>query len=258
MIGKRIEYERMHAAERRLWWYRLLHGKVVRAIRAFSPARAPAILDAGCGTGGLLEALREAGFSDLTGFDFSADAVEFTRQRGFVAEQLRVQDVARFQPEATFDVIVCNDVFCYLSSDEIRATLRAFAARLRPGGLVITNNNAFQALRGTHDLAVGIPQRFVRAEWLRFGQETGLTVRVATYWSLLLVPLIFVVRAWQRLQIRLGRVNPAEVPSDVRVPAGPVNAALYGLVRLEDRLLRSVPLGSSIFTVYQHDESLHG
>lgn len=251
MIGKRIEYERMHAVERRLWWYRLLHGKVVRAIRAFGPVKNPAILDAGCGTGGLLEALREAGFSNLAGFDFSADAVEFTRERGFSVEQLRVQDMARFQPGTRFDVIVCNDVFCYLTDEEIVATLRAFADRLLPGGLVITNNNAFRALRGTHDVAVGVPRRFVRAEWLRFGREAGLTVRVATYWSLLLVPLIFAVRAWQRLTLRLGWVDPARVASDVKLPPAPLNGVLYALVRAEDRVLGSAPLGSSVFTVFQ-------
>lgn len=251
MIGKRIEYERMHAVERKLWWYRLLHGKVVRAIRSFSGAKNPAVLDAGCGTGGLLEALREAGFTSLAGFDFSADAVEFTRERGFVAEQRRVQDVADFQPGQSFDVIVCNDVFCYLSDEEIVATLRAFAVRLHPGGLVITNNNAFRALRGTHDVAVGVPRRFVRADWLRVGRAAGLRVRVATYWSLLLVPLIFAVRSWQRLTLRLGWVDPAQVASDVKLPPRPLNAVLYGLVRAEDRLLHSSPLGSSVFTVYQ-------
>lgn len=251
MIGKRIEYERMRDVERELWWYRLLHGKVVRAIRAFFPGKNPAILDAGCGTGGLLDALRGAGFTDLSGFDFSADAVEFTRERGFAVEQRRVQDVASFRPGTSFDVIVCNDVFCYLTDAEIVATLRAFADRLRPNGLVVTNNNAFRALRGTHDVAVGVPRRFVRAEWLRFGRDAGLTVRVATYWSLLLVPLIFAVRAWQRLTLRLGWVDPARVASDVKLPPAPLNAVLYGLVRTEDRLLRKAPLGSSVFAVFQ-------
>lgn len=251
MIGKRIEYERMHAVERKLWWYRILHGKVLRAIRAFSPTKHPVVLDAGCGTGGLLDALRGAGYSSLAGFDFSADAVEFTRERGFAVEQLRVQDVARFQPGIRFDVIVCNDVFCYLSDGEIVATLRAFADRLQPGGLVITNNNAFRALRGTHDVAVGVPRRFVRAEWLAFGREAGLAVRLATYWSLLLVPLIFAVRAWQRLTLRRGWVDPARVASDVKLPPAPVNAALHALVRAEDRLLPSAPLGSSVFCVFQ-------
>jgi SAM-dependent methyltransferase len=251
MIGKRIEYERMHAVERHLWWYRILHGKVVRAIQAYAPSPTPRILDAGCGTGGLLDALRAAGFTDLTGFDFSADAVEFTQQRGFAVEELPVQEVARFQPGTLFDVIICNDVFCYLSEAEIVRTLRQFGERLRPGGLVITNNNAFRALRGTHDVAVGIPRRFVRADWQRFGREAGLPVRLATYWSMLLVPLIFAVRSWQRLSLRLNRVDREQVPSDVKLPPLPVNGALYRLVRLEERVLPTAPLGSSVFFVFQ-------
>ncbi len=53
---ERAEYERMHAVEDRMWWYRGL-----RALTAQLLARALAgsstagpILDAGCGTGGML------------------------------------------------------------------------------------------------------------------------------------------------------------------------------------------------------------
>ena len=53
------EYERMHAVEDRMWWYRglrtLARFLLVRALSR-SAAEGP-VLDAGCGTGGMLALL---------------------------------------------------------------------------------------------------------------------------------------------------------------------------------------------------------
>jgi hypothetical protein len=76
-----------------------------------------------------------------------------------------------------------------------------------------------------------------------------LRVTYATYWSLLLSPLIMVVRAWQRFQMRRGKVDFSQQASDVAVPPALINQTLYGLVKLEEALLPSGPFGSSIFTV---------
>ena len=56
---ERAEYERMHAVEDRMWWYRglraLAASELARAL-ARSAAAGP-VLDAGCGTGGMLRVL---------------------------------------------------------------------------------------------------------------------------------------------------------------------------------------------------------
>ena len=53
---ERAEYERMHAVEDRMWWYRGLRALAAQLLAralAGSPAAGP-VLDAGCGTGGML------------------------------------------------------------------------------------------------------------------------------------------------------------------------------------------------------------
>src|SRR5258708_40368003 len=56
---ERAEYERMHAVEDRMWWYRglraLAASELARALGR-STAEGP-VLDAGCGTGGMLARL---------------------------------------------------------------------------------------------------------------------------------------------------------------------------------------------------------
>src|SRR5260370_17741210 len=59
---ERGEYERMHAVEDRMWWYRGLRTLAARELaRALgrSTAQGP-VLDAGCGTGGMLARLGPA------------------------------------------------------------------------------------------------------------------------------------------------------------------------------------------------------
>ena len=51
---ERVEYERMHAVEDRMWWYRGLRRLVAQVLdRALADSTAAGpLLDAGCGTGG--------------------------------------------------------------------------------------------------------------------------------------------------------------------------------------------------------------
>src|SRR5436190_21109185 len=56
---ERAEYERMHAVEDRMWWYRGLRSLVAQEL-AHALARCTQtgpVLDAGCGTGGMLARL---------------------------------------------------------------------------------------------------------------------------------------------------------------------------------------------------------
>ena len=78
MIGRSDEYEKMFRLEGQLWWYRILHERVESVLRQhFGDKRDIQLLDAGCGTGGLLSFLRQRNYNNLRGIDGSADAVAF-------------------------------------------------------------------------------------------------------------------------------------------------------------------------------------
>ncbi len=252
MIGKYDEYERMFKAERRLWWYRILHQKVTERIRKHFPNRTDvSILDAGCGTGGLLMHLRDSGFKQIEGFDFSQDGVAFSKSRGLDITHHDLTKIAQYRPDKTFDVIVCDDVFTYFSDEVIAEILKGIRAKLKPGGVFITNNNAHEAFAGTHDILVGGQKRFVKEDMARLGQMAGLKVTYATYWSFFLSPLIMTVRAWQRFQLRRGKIDLSQESSDVAVPPNFVNEPLYWLVKLEEKMLGRGPFGSSVFVTMQ-------
>ena len=248
MIGKTDEYQRMYEAERQLWWYRILHQKVLSQIKQYFHNRVDiSILDAGCGTGGLLSYLQEQGFEQLQGFDFSTDAVAFSKQRGLNVIQQDLSQLAEYEPQKQFDVIICNDVFTYFSDETIVQILQAIRAKLKPNGLFISNNNAHAAFAGIHDLVVGGQKRFVEADLQRLTTAAGLPMVYHTYWSFLLALPILLVRAWQRFQLRRGWIDIENHPSDVAVPPVWLNQLLYGLVKLEEKIGNRMPFGSSIF-----------
>ncbi len=247
MIDKPDEHRRMYAVEEQLWWYRHLHNLVVQSIqRRFGLRKDLAVFDAGCGTGGLLNRLRQEGYTQIQGVDGSVEGVACCRERGLTVDQLNLNHLTTYDPAATYDVIICNDVFCYFDDAELQTLLTEFGRRLRPGGVLISNNNAFSAFKGEHDLAVGSLRRFVRADFDRLVPPAGLRIHSSTYWSLLLSPLILLVRQWQALQLRLGWRSAGQPVSDVALPHPLVNRVLYGLVTAEQKLIASAPFGSSL------------
>lgn len=250
MIGRSEEFEKMFRIEEQLWWYRILHERVVDTIvHFFNGRRDVSILDAGCGTGGLLHFMRERGYTMLRGIDGSSDAVDFCHERGLPVQLVNLNELTGFEPDVLYDVIVCNDVFCYFNNDDLTRLLTQLARRLKPDGILISNNNAFGIFQGQHDLAVGSTRRFVQADFDRLMPPTGLNIVRSTYWSFLLAPLIVAMRQWQSWQLRLGWRRAENAQSDVYLPSSWVNKTLYTVVRLEGKLFQRTPFGSSLFIV---------
>ncbi|QDK78208.1 class I SAM-dependent methyltransferase [Spirosoma sp. KCTC 42546] len=250
MIGRSEEYAKMFQLEGQLWWYRSLHERVEQALQTqFGSRRDIRILDAGCGTGGMLDFLRHKGYTILQGIDGSADAVEFCHERGFSVTLLDLTKLASFEPEVQYDVIICNDVFCYFTEADLPPLLSALRHRLKSNGILVSNNNAFSVFEGQHDIAVGIIRRFVLADFEYLLPQAGLIINYATYWSFVLSPVILLIRQWQRLQLKLGWQKPEDAKSDVYLPSAWINETLYHIAKTEQKLLSRTPFGSSLFII---------
>ena len=255
MIGRSEEYEKMFRLEGKLWWYRSLHERVETALQQqFGDRRDITILDAGCGTGGLMDFLRRCGYTNVRGIDGSVDAVAFCHERGFSVAPVNLKNLTDFEPDVQYDAIVLNDVFCYFTDAELPLLVDALAYRLKPDGILVSNNNAFSLFRGQHDVAVGIIRRFIRADFERLVPATGLHIGFSTYWSFALSPLILLMRQWQRLQLAFGWRKPEEAKSDVYLPGAWLNETLYRIVRAERTLFPRTPFGSSLFIIVRKQE----
>tara|TARA_B100000678_G_C18223976_1_gene508051 strand:+ start:1704 stop:2462 length:759 start_codon:yes stop_codon:yes gene_type:complete len=252
MMQKQEEYEKMAAVERDMWWFKALHQQVYSAIRKQFSSTSIKILDAGCGTGGLISYLQEKGYNHVQGFDLSEYGLQFCRQRELDVWEGNVTHVQEYAPENSLDVIICNDVFCYLTKEERLSTITSFQKLLKKGGLLIMNNASLNAYRGKHDIAVGVGQRFSRKRILTWFKGTAFRPLQARYWPLLLAPIIFVFRSAQRVSNR--NASSLETQSDVKLPALWINRLLLRITQMELKLFDTAFTGSSFFIVVKNGE----
>lgn len=245
MIGKRLEYEAMAECEKELWWYRCLHELSMKSLKGV-PADAR-ILDAGCGTGGLLQRLELAGYTNLEGFDLSEDALEFARlnTRSRVS-QLDITALSQRHPAGTFDVIISHDIICLLNDEAAHRALSGLIHGLKPGGMLLLNLPAGKAFSGTHDKAVGIQRRYSRRSLRALLSDYPVRAEFI-FWPFLLSPIIFSIRSWQRLT--LAFTKKADHASDVKLPPRWLNRFFHQLTKWEIDSLKARLWGSSIFTV---------
>ncbi len=150
-----IEYERMDAAEERLWWYRALHAQLLDALgRSPLPAGA-AILDAGCGTGGLLKRLAAiAPGRPRVGLDREATAAHRAACKSDASIVIGSVDALPFA-DASFGA----DMLYHRDVDPSRAASDAYRC-LMPEGMIVVNRPAFGWLASYHDRQVHGARRY--------------------------------------------------------------------------------------------------
>lgn len=244
------EYRMMYEAEERLWWYRILHEKVLKEIQnRFRENKQIKILDAGCGTGGLMSFLIKHGYENIQGFDYSADAVSFCKERNLNVQQTDISNFESVFEKESFDIIVNDDVVYQFDNLTITNIFRTFQSILKSDGIIITNNNAFNIFYGTHDIAVGGKQRFRLSDFEKNFVNLELRIIHHTYWSLLLSPLILLVRLSQQVQLKLNLIDLKNIKSDVSVPSNLVNNFFYRVVKFEENIFKKGIFGSSLFMV---------
>ncbi|MFM1767821.1 MAG: hypothetical protein RJA22_350 [Verrucomicrobiota bacterium] len=246
----------MAAVEGRHWWYRTLHGLVLRAIRRHPRGRDLTLLDAGCGTGGLLQFLRNRGFRNVSGFDRSPEAVRLGRARGLeiILHDLRL--LGQWRPPRSVDVLTAQDSLYFLSPTDQAAFLEQVWQVLAPGGWLILNLPAFPAFRGNHDRAVGIARRVTPADLPHLLPHARFECLERRWWPALLAPLIAGARLRQRRRLRRHPGLPPR--SDLDLPWPPLNALCFGVTRLETRLPPFLPWGSSLFLVGRRKDAPAG
>ena len=124
--------------KRRAWYY---YGWLARILASEVPAGAR-VLDVGCGTGVLLDAVRPA---HGVGVDLSPEMVRLARAR-FPRLQFRVGDAEALEPGEVFDRVLMVDLLEHLGDP--RSALASARRACHPAGrlIVLSANPAWQAL----------------------------------------------------------------------------------------------------------------
>lgn len=232
----------MHALEASYWWYRALHRLVLGNLRE-NGGKSLRVLDAGCGTGRLLELLKKDGHR-VVGVDTSAEAIGFCRKKG-IAEARRA-DLNTFRPMGTFDAVTCMDVLYHARIRSEKKILKTFWRALRPGGRLILQVPAFPCLRGSHDEEVEGARRYLKGPLRAALAEAGFETVKISYRIGFLFFSVWVRRSFERMGfLKTGTSDLEALPAFIDTP-------LRWFANAENFFVRmgiSFPFGVSLFAV---------
>src|SRR5690349_21544801 len=138
-------YQLTYLSEERLWWYLGMNQLTDQLLDTYVPARHLEILDAGCGTGGMLKHLAARG--RVTGFDISGVALEYCRGRQLPRLVQASTTQLPFRDES-FDLVTSFDVLSTLPIELHASAYDEFSRVLRPGGRLLLRVGAYDWLRG--------------------------------------------------------------------------------------------------------------
>jgi SAM-dependent methyltransferase len=223
----------MDAVEGRMWWYRALHARLRDSLAGVQGR----VLDAGCGTGGLLAALRTTRPAlHLIGLEWSDAAAQRAREKSGAAIARGSVNALPFAA-ASFDAVVSADVLCHAGVDPATA-LAELHRVLRPGGRLVVNMPAYAWLLSAHDRHVHNVRRWTAASTRATLRRAGFADVRARYWNGLLLPLMVMQRKL------LARADDAA--SDVAAFSPWLDATLHAITAIERRLPVPLPAGGSV------------
>lgn len=239
------EYERMYSLENTYWWFQGRKEIVFELLRRHTLLgdERLSVLDIGCGTGLVLEALRAYGHP--VGIDFSRLAMAYCVKRGI--ERLVCGRVETLPfGDGTFDLLLALDLLEHIDDDA--ALLRELWRVCRPGGRLLISVPAYPFLWSEHDEALHHYRRYTRAALRQLIRATDFEIVRFTHAITLMLPPIAAFRLIQRVAKPRGRPKTHLIP----LPEA-INRFLIGLLKVEARWLRGadLPFGVSIIALVQ-------
>ena len=238
------EYALMDQAETGMWWYRALHARIADALDGVRGR----VLDAGCGTGGLLTRLRGRPGLELFGLEYQATAAPRAAAKSGATITRGSINSLPFA-DASFAAVVSADVLCHGAVDPV-AALAELRRVLAPGGLLVLNMPSYQWLLSAHDHQVHNVRRTTATALAGDLAGAGFAAVRARYWNTILLPLMIVQR---KLLARAGG-NGGETMSDVAAFPPWIDATFHALTALERRLALPMPAGGSVLATARKPE----
>jgi SAM-dependent methyltransferase len=236
------EYESRALFEDTMWWFRASHAIQLWQLEQSIGSHTGRILEAGCGTGGILRKLHKL-FSEATvlGFDYNDRALSLTAQTTALPLVKGSVNQLPFADDA-FSGMISSDVFYHKGVDPGPALGEAHRC-LGPGGVLVMTAPAYEWLYSSHDDRSHTARRYTRRRLVDAFRSAGLEVVYATYWNTLLFPLMV---------LRRKLIRPADGQSDTQHFPPMLDGFLHAVMVLERFLLRAglrLPFGGSVLVV---------
>jgi len=227
--------------QKKHWWFTSKKEIILDTIARYTNLKQEsAILDIGCGSGLMLNALEEIG--NTSGMDMSDDAIQFSQEicKGPIKKGFLPNNVP--YPENQFDLITALDVIEHIDDDV--QSLRTIRSLLTQNGTAIITVPAYMFLWSHFDELNEHKRRYTLPELKDKLKLADLRIEKISYYNTLLFPIAYMVRKLNNL---LGR----DGASDIDMPGKTVNTILTKIFSSEKSLLRfcNLPFGVSILAV---------
>ena len=236
-----IMYRIFSEIHRRHWWFVTRKKIVLDTIDKYlMKSDNVKVLDIGCGTGVMLNALEKVG--RVYGMDMSDDAINFSKgifngkvEKGVLPDQIPYE-------ESVFDLITALDVIEHVDCDI--DSLKVIRSLLVPEGKAVITVPAYMFLWSQFDEMNEHKRRYTITELKTKLVHAGFTVEKITYYNTLLFPIVFIVRMLNNVFKRNGA-------SDIEMPGRSANLLLKKIFGIEKYLLRflNLPFGVSVLAV---------
>ena len=244
-------YHRLAARQESYWWHcarRLMSGDLLR--RHTRAVRGCRCIDLGCGPGGNLGLLELLDPALIVGVDVSPLALDLARDGRPGAALVRA-DISRDLPFAdnTFDVVTIFNVLYHSWIPSDAAVLAEVRRILRPGGVALFTEPAFQILSRPMDELGMARRRYRLGEFKGLCQSAGLEVVFASYFTSFGATILLALKAGAWLGTWFGARAAPALYSDTKPLRRTLNRALYGTAWLEAQLISRgvrIPLGTTL------------
>lgn len=233
--------QKYHDIEEWNWWF-VARRRAILSLLKDTDKKAK-ILDVGCAGGPLLNELKQHGFTNTSGIDFSAEAVAKCKSRGLDAYQMDAHNL-EFAAN-TFDVLIASDSLEHLENDE--KALESWNKVLKPGGKIFVFVPAYMFLWSEQDTVNFHYRRYTKAELVKKMEKAGFEVKRKGYWNFAVFFPTAVFRLLQRVK---NKIAPSKEAKDQLSGFGGFsNSLLKGWMNFENKIFKVLPFpcGVSVF-----------
>jgi SAM-dependent methyltransferase len=239
-------YDRLCGLEAKHFWFRARNRIILRVFRQHcAPQTRPRVLEVGCGTGYVLQALAAENCYQLTGSEAHIAGLRHARARLPAVEF--VQADARDLPyESEFDAIGAFDVIEHISEDD--TVLESICRALKPGGILVATVPQHMWLWSATDELAKHKRRYVRRDLSAKLRAAALEVLQCTSFVTTLLPVMYVSRFAKRQGPEAHR-RTGGYEFEISAAA---NAVCSAAMRVDEAMIgmgMSLPVGGSLLAV---------
>lgn len=189
-------YAMVSEREEHYWWHRARRAMAAGLLGRHGLAPGCRAVDLGCGTGGNLSLFAPFSPRSVVGLDLSPIALEHARRKHPSAPLVRA-DLTRALPfaDASMDVVTIFNVLYHQWIDDEVEVLSEACRILRPGGLLLATEPAFEALARQMDRAAMARRRYEAPEFAGLCRQAGLEIAFLSYFTSFGTPPAYFLKA---------------------------------------------------------------